>query len=306
MVALLHNTPCNFHHPPHQVLLPLHRSPRRMARRRDVQTNSTSAGIGSSPDGGSSQKVWSAERDVSSEQQDSRLQAAVHLQGQVPADPSSHSHRHRPAKWLVVTNELTKWLVSGVAFSILFCNRHTLHVPLAILGSICNVVVCKALKKLINERRPPNARKADPGMPSSHAQSLGFLGVYFAAFMLLGGSAECAQGLGNLFVALVTYPHQVMAGIMALALAIFMTWLRVHSGYHTVPQVVVGFSLGSIFALSWRQWVVPLALPATSTNPQLGLAIKAATWVVVAAFAAKQLSKGKESVQHLKQALEGV
>jgi len=128
--------------------------------------------------------------------------------------------------------------------------------------------------------------------------------VYFAAIMLLGHSIESAQGLGNLFVALVTYPYQVIAGIVAMALAVFMTWLRVHSGYHTVPQVVVGFSLGSIFALAWRQWVVPFALPATNANPQLEFAIKAATWVLVAAFAAKQLSKAQQSVQQLKQQLE--
>jgi dolichyldiphosphatase len=47
----------------------------------------------------------------------------------------------------------------------------TVQVPFAVLGSIINVVLCKALKVAINEKRPASAKKADPGMPSSHAQS---------------------------------------------------------------------------------------------------------------------------------------
>jgi len=71
-----------------------------------------------------------------------------------------------------------------------------------------------------------------------------------------------------------------------------------------VPQVAVGFGLGSAFAAVWRLWVLPLALPATHTNPQLEAAIKAMTWAVVAAFAAKQLSKAPESVQQLQLQLQ--
>lgn len=44
----------------------------------------------------------------------------------------------------------------------------TLRVPLILYVSI---VVRQALKYIINEQRPQNARKADPGMPSSHANS---------------------------------------------------------------------------------------------------------------------------------------
>mgnify|MGYP001807290281 CR=1 FL=1 len=35
----------------------------------------------------------------------------------------------------------------------------------------------QALKYIINEQRPANARKADPGMPSSHANSESGRGV---------------------------------------------------------------------------------------------------------------------------------
>lgn len=38
----------------------------------------------------------------------------------------------------------------------------------------------QVLKKLINKQRPKFARKADPGMPSSHASSLAYLSVYMA------------------------------------------------------------------------------------------------------------------------------
>ena len=43
----------------------------------------------------------------------------------------------------------------------------------------------QVLKAAINEQRPPHARAADPGMPSSHATSLSFLASYTAAALAL-------------------------------------------------------------------------------------------------------------------------
>ena len=38
----------------------------------------------------------------------------------------------------------------------------------------------QVLKVVINESRPAGARSVDPGMPSSHANSLGYFGSYVA------------------------------------------------------------------------------------------------------------------------------
>lgn len=64
----------------------------------------------------------------------------------------------------------TKWGVSALVFAVLVW-RHDKHAAWCVLGSILSSFVCKVLKHVINERRPPAARKKDPGMPSSHANS---------------------------------------------------------------------------------------------------------------------------------------
>ena len=38
----------------------------------------------------------------------------------------------------------------------------------------------QVLKRVINQQRPQGARKTDGGMPSSHANNLGFLATYVA------------------------------------------------------------------------------------------------------------------------------
>lgn len=41
----------------------------------------------------------------------------------------------------------------------------------AVVGAVLSSFLCKVLKTAINESRPAGARKADPGMPSSHSNS---------------------------------------------------------------------------------------------------------------------------------------
>ena len=64
------------------------------------------------------------------------------------------------------------------------------------------VVLQQLLKRVINEQRPPNARAADPGMPSSHATILSFLATYVAAALALQPSAAALhQALSSAFLA---------------------------------------------------------------------------------------------------------
>eukprot|EP00929_Paragymnodinium_shiwhaense_P043824 TRINITY_DN22507_c0_g1_i1.p1 TRINITY_DN22507_c0_g1~~TRINITY_DN22507_c0_g1_i1.p1 ORF type:complete len:191 (-),score=27.52 TRINITY_DN22507_c0_g1_i1:366-938(-) len=130
-------------------------------------------------------------------------------------------------------NKATKWGVSAVVFGTLLW-RHDARACWCVLGSICAAANCKLLKWLVNETRPPGARKADPGMPSSHAQSLAFLSTYTAAeiFDIGGPSVALAAAL--------------------LGGGAFLSWLRIRLGYHTVPQVLVGHALGLNSALLWR------------------------------------------------------
>lgn len=141
-------------------------------------------------------------------------------------------------------NTATKWGVSGLVCLVLLW-RHDRFAAWCVLGSILSSFVCKALKYLINEQRPPNARKADPGMPSSHANSLSFLSVYAAVGLV--------QVMNN-------HAAGVLAALAVLAAGLFLTWLRVALGYHTWAQVVVGAALGACSAILWYMlgdiWVV--------------------------------------------------
>jgi len=70
-------------------------------------------------------------------------------------------------------------------------------------------------------------------------------------------------------------------------------WLRVLTGYHTVPQVAVGFVLGCGIAWAWRHLGFAVLLPTVSagTSPGLPAALMWTTSAAVAAFAAWTLVK---------------
>ena len=103
----------------------------------------------------------------------------------------------------------------------------------------CVFVVAQILKRIINQARPPSARKLDPGMPSSHAQSLGYFGTYAAVKVATAGPSEAAMAI------------KVLLAASSIGAALFLTWLRVVLGYHTVPQIAVGYSIGALLSLAW-------------------------------------------------------
>lgn len=120
-------------------------------------------------------------------------------------------------------NKITKYAVSGAAAATLAAHPNA-HVAWCLLGAVVAAFVNKAVKKVINAPRPANAHKPDPGMPSSHAQSLAYLSGYVAMFAAL--------------------PNNIPAACAVVALGAYLSWLRVATGLHTVPQVGVGFALG--------------------------------------------------------------
>jgi hypothetical protein len=70
-------------------------------------------------------------------------------------------------------NESTKWTVSMAVF-VTLAVRRDLVCTLWVFGSIVAAFFCKIMKFAINEARLSTARKTDPGMPLSHANSLAF------------------------------------------------------------------------------------------------------------------------------------
>ncbi|CAM0944908.1 unnamed protein product [Alopecurus aequalis] len=104
------------------------------------------------------------------------------------------------------------------------------------MGAVVNTVLSSILKKLFNHERPAPALRSDPGMPSSHAQSI----FYAAVFLVL----SVFYWLGTNYLAMII-------GATTVASASYLSWLRVSQRLHTVNQILVGATVGSAFGALW-------------------------------------------------------
>jgi dolichyldiphosphatase len=198
--------------------------------------------------------------------------------GAAAMPPSSSSGRAAPARsppprLLHAINESTKWVVSAAVMAVLLAARNE-WAAWAVVGAVASSFLCKVLKCAINGSRPPRARKKDPGMPSSHANSLNFLSAYAA--LSLRQHASSSGGAAEL-------------GAATVAAGLFLTWLRVALGYHTWPQVIVGGMLGSASAAAWFYWGTGGAVAAIVSTPGGYAALCGATVFGIVAFAARNV-----------------
>lgn len=81
----------------------------------------------------------------------------------------------------------SKWFVTAL-FGIIILWRHDAQALWAALGSILNAGLSTILKQILNQERPVSTLRpisvSDPGMPSSHAQSI----FYAIVFAILSGN----------------------------------------------------------------------------------------------------------------------
>lgn len=136
-------------------------------------------------------------------------------------------------------NHLSKWLVVAL-FGAAVLWRHDAEALWASLGSVLNSALSIVLKRIVNQERPVSTLRptstSDPGMPSSHAQSI-FYAVVFAIFSLvewLGLNALTTTVIG-----------------LVVAVGSYFSWLRVSLQFHTISQVAVGAAVGSVFSILW-------------------------------------------------------
>ncbi|KAG5621062.1 hypothetical protein H5410_006280 [Solanum commersonii] len=102
------------------------------------------------------------------------------------------------ARFNATLNSLSKWLVAAV-FVIIFLWRHDTEAHWAASGSILNARLSIVLKRILNQERPVSAIRSDPGMPSTHAQSI-FYTVMFcivSSNILSQSDEENMLGLDN-------------------------------------------------------------------------------------------------------------
>lgn len=132
-------------------------------------------------------------------------------------------------------NRLSKWLVAG-SFAAFILWRHDAEALWSAMGSVLNSSLSMILKQILNQQRPISTLRSDPGMPSSHAQSM----FYLAFYMVL----SLFDGLGmNIFT--------MATGAITFICCSYLSWLRVSQQFHTIDQVLVGATLGSICGVAW-------------------------------------------------------
>eukprot|EP00775_Hariotina_reticulata_P007501 gene7501-7711_t len=213
-------------------------------------------------------------------EQISAAEMAVMRQGdvvrQLKANGHENSHPH------VQQEVQTKWVVSAVVTGVLLW-QHNAAAAWCVVGAVFSSFLCKVMKHIINQQRPENARKRDPGMPSSHANSLNFLSVYAAMSLHHYCSSQAAASALALFT---------------LGVGVFLTWLRVALGYHTLAQVLVGAALGAATAACWFEMGVTNALPALQGSAAATTALYAATGLAMAAFGVKNVLSWAEERRH--------
>ena len=66
----------------------------------------------------------------------------------------------------------TKVIVSAATF-VTVCYRHDVQCAAFLFGAVCNALLSKVLKRLINASRPRGAQLSDPGMPYAARVTLG-------------------------------------------------------------------------------------------------------------------------------------
>ncbi|KAJ6670123.1 LIPID PHOSPHATE PHOSPHATASE EPSILON 1 CHLOROPLASTIC [Salix viminalis] len=114
--------------------------------------------------------------------------------------------------------------------------RHDAKAMWAALGSVVNSILSVILKRILNQERPDSASRSDPGMPSSHGQSIFFTVVF--AILSVGEWLSVNE-------------FTLIISASILAFGTYLTWLRVSRGLHTINQVVAGAAVGSIFSILW-------------------------------------------------------
>ena len=174
----------------------------------------------------------------------------------------------------------TKWIVSAAAVGTLLFRRDV-ETASCMVGALCNAFAAKILKRLFNAARPNGAVLSDPGMPSSHAQSL----FFFASYLSLVARERLPQlshaSPRSLSIAMPT-------GIFAVAG--YLAYLRVHAGLHTPAQVIAGGCFGATAGAGWLRVVQPQLVYWASVRTH------SSTWLVTAALV---LSLGAMGAQAL-------
>ncbi|KAJ3395097.1 Dolichyldiphosphatase 1 [Lobulomyces angularis] len=140
-----------------------------------------------------------------------------------------------PAKILAYSSLTPIFLMVSYATLIVF--RRDLATIVMLIGQLSNELINFTLKSLIKQDRPfPQKLGKGYGMPSSHAQFMGFFCCYGGLWLYYRIKFD-----NNIY--------KYIALIKVLLLSFTVAYSRIYLNYHTKLQVFLGFNLGVIFGL---------------------------------------------------------
>ncbi|CAN6878005.1 unnamed protein product [Brassica oleracea] len=168
-----------------------------------------------------------------------------------------------------IVNSLSKWVVS-ILFASIILLRHDGTALWGIIGSVSNSALSVVLKRILNQARPATTSRTDPGMPSTHAQSISFISV-FAVLSVM-------EWLGTSKVSL-------FLSFLIIASGLYFIRLRVSQKLHTSSQVVVGAIVGSVFCIFWYTMWNSLLLEAFESSLVLQISVFLVAAALTLAFA---------------------
>eukprot|EP00111_Clytia_hemisphaerica_P002245 TCONS_00006298-protein len=136
-----------------------------------------------------------------------------------------------------------------VSFLTLIIFRRELHTMAWFLGILLNEVVNMVLKRMLKQPRPCSALDQKKlynkyGMPSSHAQFMGFFAIYAIFF------AYCRLRV-HVYEKFMDNIRQHFIAFSSAGVALIVCYSRVYLHYHTVEQVLIGLCTGLFIGTFW-------------------------------------------------------
>ncbi|CAK4029996.1 related to CAX4 [Lecanosticta acicola] len=106
------------------------------------------------------------------------------------------------------------------------------------------------LKRYIKEERPTQMLGKGYGMPSSHAQYVGFFSVYLTLFLLFRHDPHNHPNASKSHVPTPLWQRLGLA-LLSIACAAAVAQSRIYLNYHTPRQVYIGVTAGVVCAIGW-------------------------------------------------------
>ncbi|RLN46051.1 hypothetical protein BBJ29_003383 [Phytophthora kernoviae] len=139
-----------------------------------------------------------------------------------------------------------------IMYATLVTSQRDLDTISMFTGQMVTVVLNKVLKKVINQPRPEGAPMSGSGMPSAHSQFIAFFAAYVVAYTWKRLNSRRRL-------------EQWFTIVSVLVVAVLTCYSRIHLGYHSTEQVVVGVVFGVLTGFTWHAavssvapWLFPL------------------------------------------------